>query len=493
MKKTIIKIYCSIAASLAMTGCGSSFLDTPMYDAVDLEGGLKDPATVSYALNGAYAYLLDYRSAGNYSSIFGDYASDIVYNDFSMGTHFDDIYLYSYTDTEGSFSSVWSYDYKVIDLAARVIEACENLKSDATELEFEEYQMYEAEARCLRAYASLMLVNIFGHQVMVNGQSYANEPGIVVVDNPIPAYQTVSRNTVGETYEQIINDLTTAIRLFQTAGSQNNLYYFSQKSAYGLLARANLYLENWSEAADAATKALNLSGITKLTYDAQEYKALYNGGKSNNESMFCLAISTTDNNGSNSAGQFFTGYGYSLSPYLMSLYAPTDCRLSIFGFANNESWWGNKNAFNGGKFGYFSGTNPNYATNYLVNAPEMFLIQAESYARQNMLSQAQNALLTVAMRNNAIKDTSDLPQTVNGVIEFLYEERARELFQEGLRLWDLRRWNINANLSAYDAPNIKYDYNNQHVGDLVFPIPSNEVNAGFGVTQNPTWNSSMPR
>lgn len=488
----MIKGISALAITMALTGCGNSFLDTPMYDAVDLEGGLKDPSTVSYALNGAYAYLLDYRSAGNYSSLFGDYASDIVYNDFSMGTHLDDVYMYSYTDTESTFSSVWSYDYKVIDLAARVIEACEKLMGDATPDEVEEYQMYEAEARCLRAYASLMLVNIFGHQVMVNGQNYADEPGIVIVDTPIPAYQRVSRSTVGETYEQIVNDLTTAIKLFQTAGSQNNVYYLSEKAAYGLLARTYLYLENWSEAATAAKKALDIAGITTLAYNNDSYKALYNGGKSNTESLFCLAISSTDNNGSSSAGQFFTGYGYSLSPYLNSLYESTDCRLSIMAFTNNP-WWGNKNAFKGGKFGYYSGTNPNYASNYLVNAPEMFLIQAEAYAKLNQVSQSQNALLVVAKRNSAITSTADLPSTATGLMDFIYQERARELFQEGLRLWDLRRWNISANLSAYDAPNIKYDFTNQHLGDLVFPIPANEINAGFGVTQNPTWNSSRPK
>lgn len=499
MKKTIIKTGTAFLASLMLAGCGNSFLNTEMYDAVDVDNGLNDVSTVGYALNGAYSYLLAYQSAGNYSSLIGDYCSDLVFNGLEMGTHFTDLYQFIYTDTNGNFSSIWNYDYKVIDLAARVIEACERLLPDANPAETEELEMYEAEARTLRAYANLMLVNVFGHQVMVNGHSYGNEMGIVIVDTPVQAYEHIERNTVGETYNQILLDLETAINLFSKSGSRGNVYYLSEEAAYGLLARTNMYLENWGAAAQAAQKAIEISGITTLTYNAEDYKALYDGGKSNNESMFALAVSSTQNNGTNSAGQFFTNYGFSLSPYLFSLYAPTDCRISIFGFTDDDSeepeWWGQKIPFNGGKFGYFGGSpvNPTYATNYLINAPEMFLIQAEAYANMNQLTQALDALLVVAKRNNAITSTADLPSSQSGILEFLHDERARELFQEGFRLWDLRRWNTPANLDAINAPEIKFTYTNQQLGNLVFPIPANEVNAGFGVVQNPDWSSSIPK
>ena len=491
MKKTIIKIGAAVVFGLSLTGCGNSFLDTPMYDAVDIDDGLNDVVTVGYALNGTYSYLMSYQSAGNYSSLLGDYASDIVYNGLEMGSHGTDMYQFTYTDNASTLSSIWSYDYKVIDLAARVIQACNRLIPDASVADAKELEMYEAEALTLRAYATLMLTNTFGHQVKVKGTSYANELGVVIVDTPVQAYEHIERSTIGECYSQILNDLNKAISLFEKGGNRGNLYYLSPQAAYGLLARTYMYLENWSEAAQAAQKAIQLSGITTLTYNYEDYKALYDGGKSNVESMFALAISTTQNNGTNSAGQFFSQYGYSLSPYLYSLYEPTDCRLSIMDFTGGE-WWANRVPFNGGKFGFFGGASPHYATNYLINAPEMFLIQAEAYANMNQLSQAQEALLVVAKRNNAITSTSDLPSTQSGLMEFLYEERARELFQEGFRLWDLRRWNISCDLYAIGAPSILFQLNNKYVGDLVLPIPSNEVNAGFGVVQNPNWSSTKP-
>lgn len=493
MKKFIIKTGFAFISALTLTACGNSFLDTPMYDAVDINDGLKDVTTVGYALNGTYSYLLQYQSAGNYSSLLGDYASDIVYNTMGMGSHGTEIYNYNYTDNYSTLRYIWSYDYKVIDEAARVIQACTRLIPSATPSELAELQMYEAEARALRAYAMLMLTNTFGHQVMVAGQDYSDQLGVVIVDTPVAAYENVTRSTVGQCYEQILEDLNMALDLFEEGGYRKNMYYLSPQAVYGLLARTYTYLEDWTNAINAAQKAIQLSGITTLTYDAEDYKALYDGGKSNTESMFALAVSITQNNGSDSAGNFFKGYGYSLSPYLYSLYAPTDCRLSIIGFADEDDWWGDRTQFNGGKFGFFGGASANYATNYLVNAPEMFLIQAEAYANQNNISEAQKNLLVVAKRNNAITSETDLPATKQGILDFLYLERARELFQEGHRLWDLRRWNIPCNLNAIGAPQIMFNYTNQLMGNFIYPIPSDEVNAGFGVTQNPNWSSSKPK
>lgn len=133
-------------------------------------------------------------------------------------------------------------------------------------------------------------------------------------------------------------------------------------------------------------------------------------------------------------------------------------------------------------------------TNYIVNAPEMFLIIAEANLKgsNGSLTKAQNALLTVAKRNADITSVSDLPATSDGLMKFLKDERARELFQEGLRLYDLRRWDENAEVYAAKAPTVSFTYTNYKISNLVFPIPSAEINAGFGVEQN-DWSSTLPR
>lgn len=124
----------------------------------------------------------------------------------------------------------------------------------------------------------------------------------------------------------------------------------------------------------------------------------------------------------------------------------------------------------------------------------MFLIIAEANLKSSngSLTNAQSALLTVAKRNTDITSVSDLPTTSNDLLKFLKGERARELFQEGMRLYDLRRWDEKAEVYAFKAPNVSFTYTNYKISDLVFPIPSAEVNSGFGVEQN-DWSSTLPK
>lgn len=392
-------------------------------------------------------------------------------------------------------STVFSkYGYKVADNAARIIEAVPAIYENATPEEKAELDLYMAEAYSLRGYAQLMLTNIFCHQIKVNGTDFSSEPGIVVINTPIPAFEKVTRSTVGQSYEAILSDFNNAIKHFDAAGGdRGQLQYFGKASVYGLLARTNLYMENWDAAIQDAQKALDEANISTLTYGNANYKALYNSETSNTESMFALAITASQNWSANSCGTLWSTYNYSPSPKLQALYGENDCRTSIF------EWDGESTpevpVFKGGKFSHFSSGNPAYATNYIVNAPEMFLIKAEAnlHSSNGTINDAQNALLTVAKRNADITSVNDLPSTKEELMSFIKDERARELFQEGLRLYDLRRWDEMAEVDATQAPKVSFTYTNYKISNLVYPIPNAEINTGYGVTQNENWASTLPQ
>lgn len=116
---------------------------------------------------------------------------------------------------------------------------------------------------------------------------------------------------------------------------------------------------------------------------------------------------------------------------------------------------------------------------------------AEADVKTDDLSNARNSLLTVAKRNADITSVDDLPATADELMSFIKDERARELFQEGLRLYDLRRWDEAAEVYAFQAPSIAYTYTDYKISDLIYPIPADEINAGFGVEQN-DWSSTLP-
>ena len=491
MKKNILKAFAIATLGFSLSSCGESFLETDYYNGIDSEGGLSSVNNISTALNGTYYNLFYYNFAGNYAISIGDIPTDIAYWN-SKTNHFNNIYTYTVVDTDTYLQDIWEYGYKVADNATRVIQASQALYEGSNDEEKAQLDRCMAEAYALRGYAELMLVNIYAHQVKVNGSDFSSEPGIVVIDQaPIEALTQVSRSTIGETYTAILSDFDNAISHFDAAGGdRGSILYMNKAAVYGLLARTNLYLENWSEAKQYAQQALNEKGITTLTYDATAYAALFSGNTSNTESLLSLAITQTDNWSANSSGTLWSTYNFSPSPKLQAMYGENDCRTSIFGWSDEST--SAAPVFTGGKYSQHSSGNPAYATNYLVNAPEMYLIMAEADAKTGDVNSARNSLLTVAKRNADITSVDNLPATADELLSFIKDERARELFQEGLRLYDLRRWDEAADVFAIQAPNIAFTYSNYKISDLIFPIPAAEVNSGFGVEQN-DWSGTLPK
>lgn len=490
MKKTYIKALVALSLCAGATSCGDNFLETDISNGIDIDSGLNNVENIGYALNGTYYRLFQYYFAGNYATMFGDIASDIAYWN-TKTTHFYNMYQFTPNPDDLYIGYIWEYGYKVADNSSRIIKAGKNL-SGLTESEQSDLDEYIAEAYALRAYAHFVLVNIYGHQIKVDGKDFSDNVGIVVVDEPVEAGAQVSRSTVGDAYKAIESDLNNALSYFDKAGWNNDgIFYMTPTAVYGLLSRVYLYEEKYAECADAAQKALDLKGISELTYTDAAYKALYNGGNSNTESFFALNINTTDNWSANSCGNLWTTYCYSPSPYLQSLMTENDVRRSVWEWASNNT--PSTPYFGGGKFGAFGlGGNTAYATNYLINAPEMFLNMAEAYLKLGQADKARESLLVVAKRNPDIASVEDLPQASEELFSFLKDERARELFQEGFRLYDLRRWDVSANLYATGAPEIEWLVKDFKISDTVFPVPNDEINAGYGVEQTPDWNATFP-
>lgn len=491
MKRHILKSLAAIAMAGSLAGCGDDFLETDIYNGIDIDSGLNSAGNIATALNGTYYQFCRQYFAGNYATTIGDVVSDIAYWNGSTG-HWDGLYQFTFADTDTYLTYIWTYGYKVVDNAARVIQAADAIYDDATPSDRASLDLSKAEAYALRAYADWNMVNVYGHQVKVDGADFSAQPGLVIVDKPVQALTEVSRSTVGATYDFILSDLENSLASFARAGGdQGSLVYFGEAAVYGLLARVCLYLEDWSGAASNARKALDAAGDPSLAYTAAGYKGLYFNSTSNTESMFALAINSSVNWSANSCGTLWSTYNFSPSPYLLSLYGENDVRRSIMAFdaaRHTET----VPAYDGGKFSHYESGNSAYGTNYLVNAPEMYLILAEASLKQGGLDAAREALLTVARRNPDIASAADLPADAAGLMQFIKEERARELFQEGHRLWDLRRWDERANVTAFNAPNIQYTYTGYRISDLVFPIPNAEITSGFGVEQN-DWTGTLPK
>lgn len=124
---------------------------------------------------------------------------------------------------------------------------------------------------------------------------------------------------------------------------------------------------------------------------------------------------------------------------------------------------------------------------------DIVLIYAEAQNELGNSSDAISALNLIRSRSNAAlaKTTGDGALTTTLAIRSaIFEERAKELACEGDRRWDLLRWGIylqamNA-IGGYDEAGI---YKNRTSKHLLYPIPTDEVNANSSITgNNPGWN-----
>jgi len=104
----------------------------------------------------------------------------------------------------------------------------------------------------------------------------------------------------------------------------------------------------------------------------------------------------------------------------------------------------------------------------VIRLAEMYLIRAEANAR---LSTSVGA--TPVADYNIVRTRALLPAAATVTLEQILLERRRELAHEGFRIHDIKRTKASIGGFAYNAD------------ELVFPIPSRELDANPNLTQNP--------
>ena len=145
-----------------------------------------------------------------------------IWEEPKSGSSYQRYHSYNGMKTDDSYYyKVWQYSYLCINSCNIVIDGAENVTGDETEI-----NECVAQARCLRAYYYMNLVEQFGN---VDLQLKAADSENISFD--------AHRSTVPEIYAAIIEDLKFAVENLPVSFSD---YYsrVTKKSAMGLLARA---------------------------------------------------------------------------------------------------------------------------------------------------------------------------------------------------------------------------------------------------------------
>lgn len=185
------------------------------------------------------------------SSVRGD-ELQLILDSWGDYTPYENIFTWNDVhNDENTIQYAWQQFYKSILNTNLTIHDGKS----ATDGKQDEIDQLRGEAYILRAYLHFSLAGLYSDVYNADNLNKKAFPLSVKID----IWQNYTRNTVGEVYTQIFSDIDEGIKLLQLNKQPVGLNYrFSLVSAYGFAARVYAYSGNWDKAKEYAEKAYTI-------------------------------------------------------------------------------------------------------------------------------------------------------------------------------------------------------------------------------------------
>jgi tetratricopeptide (TPR) repeat protein len=433
---------------------------------VSAEVAIIDAATARAAIAGAYDAVQDDANWAYYAgdfTVFSDLSADDVRHSGTFDTY-RQADRNSLSAHNGTIFDIWAQLYVAINRANVIIE---KLSAGVPGLGDEERDDLLGQAHFLRALSYHNLAKLWG-----------GVPLRLTTPASVDEAASIARATLDETYAQILDDLDQAIALISTSGNPS---VATRGAAWALLSRVLLYREDWDGVIAAADEAESF-GYTL----APQFDDLFAVEGGTDEDIFKLAYTALEFHG---LGWYYRAKGGFGGRYEL---APTCALASAFDSSVNcaqtdfMAGWSPDDA----RAAYsirVTGSNEPFANKYpsgdgdddlhVIRFAEVILNRAEAYARLGQLSAAVDDLNKTRVRAGLAPLVLGVtvPNTMQGVLDAIWQERRLELAFEGFRWPDLvRTGRAIAVLGLQDEPH-----------QIFYPIPIEELDTAPNLDQNP--------
>lgn len=374
------------------------------------------------------------------------------YNWFSVSSEYSDRYA-----TYANPFARYAIFYNQIKAANDIILSID----PATASETEKY--YLGQAKAVRAFDYLCLAPYYQFRYATS----KDLPCVPLITEETTNFVNNPRATVGKVYEQIISDLNSAIDLLEGYNRQGDKTRIDQQVAYGLRARAHLYMGMWQEAYNDADKAME--GYTPYTKEEVSKPAFYDISDHNWMWGINVSVPMVNKNAyATPAGQLgsFSSYAYTAG---VAMYKTINSLLykKISTSDVRKQWWVDENLksdalsglswgsaigndistleiedvkmkfikYTNVKFGMKSGIGSSNNDNdwCIMRAEEMILIKAEALAQQNDEGNAAKELKVLMDERDASWNKSSV------TVDDVWLQRRIELWGEGFSMADIMR------------------------------------------------------
>ena len=463
MKKKILKYSILFLSSIAV-GC-NDWLDVQPKSQVKEEELFKSEAGFREALTGIYTLMGRTTTYGGNNTM--GFIDMIAQTYSSVNSGYTKALSYDYKDNavKDIIDTMWNSNYNAI---ANCNYLLKNIAEKGSVMNEDLRQLVEGEALALRAFLHFDLLRGYAPSFKMG----KNEPAIPYVKEV--THTTEAQSTEKEQLE--MNDYITDDGFWLYRQSRLNYYGIT-----ALLARVYLYAEDPTNALTCAREVIE-SGRFELLTDQHLSEDKSTSERRNWSYLQSMA-----------AREYISSlYVYDLKKKRSELFFKD---LSTYTCVINEQR--KSNIFENidldmrskRLFAIPSGSQKEYVCKYetgnripLLKLSEMYLIAAEAYAMLNQEDKASEMLNE--LKKIRIKGWTETVYNGAALMQEIQDERVRELFAEGNRLFDMKRWKIGMKRSSSDAqrddylPALGTDIEKEATDNRwVWPIPKDEMDS----------------
>lgn len=497
--KNISNMIIRLASIFVLAFCLGSCLEKLPGDYILEEEGMKTFSDAEQTLTGIYTAYMSGALYSGYLTLCPDIQADLVYavqgNTNQYGTH----WLWDIRSTNSEIESVYASLYRVIGRCNFYLDHVGALRESLTDDEEIQYlDYYTGEVYCARALAYSELLKCFCKAY--DPATAENEPGVVLADT-YSGENPSRRASLKESYEFVIRDLEKAEEMLDEENDYYDSPYFTRAAAHAIHARTALYMQDWEEAIKHSTvliesDAFALATARSYVTSTQTYLDYLWTNDSSYENIWRIGYTTTSYGGAQGSVflNFTTDYTYYYPDYVpaqwvLDLYGSGDMRYNAY-FATAQTGYPHQLTWPL-LIKYFGNEALMQSLIYHVSMPkplrlaEQYLIRAEAYCETGNFSAASSDLTTLSETRHS--SGGSVSVNAGNWKQFVSDERVRELYMEGFRLHDLKRWGMGfertpQSQTQSEGSSIKVEADNPL---FVWPIPNHElVSPGSQVQPN---------
>lgn len=490
MKRIIIRIS-EILLGLALILPLGSCLDKVPGDYIPLEDGMQSVSDAEQVTNGIYAALRSGSLYSGYLALCPDIQSDLVYAVQGNSNTYGNIWQWKILPTDPEVEAVYAALYAVIGRCNYFLDCVDGLKRTLTDDEKIKYlDNLTGEVHSARALAYSELVKLYCKAY--EPETADRELGVVLRTSFFND-EPVKRASLKDSYAFILEELRLADSLLGDEYDSANTPYFSNAAIHALWARVCLYMQDWDGAIEHSSKVID-SGTFRLASATQYYTSTQSflqylwTNDASYEIIFKIGYTSTSYG--SPLGSVFLGYTRDYT-YFYPDYVPAQSALDLYQSADQryscyfeDKLTGYSHALQWPLLVKYFGNEGLLALNiYHVCMPkplrlaEQYLIRAEAQCRKGQYNAASSDLST--LRASRYSTGGSISVNAENWLQTISDERVRELYMEGFRLQDLKRWHMGFERTPQTASQAEGSSLKISADDplFVWPIPRNEIEA----------------